>query len=120
MINRNVLATRYRKIPGLVTLTIYRLTVNDQVSTAQEVRFVEYRPQSRSESVGSDGPMLAKSATINLWVNELKGWIPREYDVIRVQTPGGSVAWWQIKSWALEMMDTRYKCLCEPTQELPQ
>lgn len=118
MINRIHLASRNKKIPGLVTATIYRLTVNDVVSTSQQVERVEYRPQSRSENVGSDGPVLSKGATINLWVNELKGWIPREYDVLRIRTPGGAVTWWTIRSWTLDMMDTRYVCTCEPTQEV--
>ena len=116
MLNRMQLSTRYRMIPGLVSATIYRKGQDDNVATSQEVKFVEFKTPKASQSGTLDVGNRQETSLIFLWVNELKGWIVEDFDIIHVyDTTQGLDEWWLAQSSSLEQMRTRYRCECVRT-----
>lgn len=116
MLNRALLSTRYRMIPGLISATLYRKGSDDVVASSGEVGYVEFKSPRSSQTGNEFGASRQEQALIFLWVNELDGWAVQEFDIIHaVSAEQGIDSWWLAGVVSLEMMSTRYRCECVPT-----
>jgi hypothetical protein len=112
MMDRDTLLHFHRKIPRPKVVWVYRMD-EETVVEKIEVPFAQVRLMSRQEVVAQFGPSVTKAREINLFVAELNGFEPREYD--RIECEG---EWWYIASHNLEAMDTRYRCNCLESSEV--
>lgn len=110
--DRSALLHFHRKLPNPKVAMVYRMD-EESVVEQIEVPFVQTRLMSRQEIVSQFGPTVTKAREINLFVAELNGFVPREYD--RIQVDG---EWWYIGSHNLEAMETRYRCNCLESSEV--
>lgn len=118
-VNRAWLATRYRMIPGLVSSTIYRMSVEDLVTASQVVLKVRFKSVKVVEKKSDFGPTLQKMAEIHLYANELGTWVVLENDIIHVVDAEQKLdSWWRIDTVDYELLNTRAKCMCNPTSAL--
>lgn len=116
MLNRMLLSTRYRMIPGLCTATIFRKSSSDVATDGRDVNFVEFKAPKSTGGGSELGATRSENATICLWVNELAGWIVEEYDIVHVVNAEQLIdSWWLVSTATLEMMGTRYRCDCVAT-----
>lgn len=116
MLNRMLLSTRYRMIPGLGRATLYRKGANDKIRAQQQVAYVEFKTPGSSQSGSELGSSRSEATSIFLWVNELAGWKVDDFDIVHyVNEEQGEDSWWVVNSQKLEMMGTRYRCECLPT-----
>lgn len=118
-VNRAWLATRYRMIPGLVSSTIYRMSVADLVTASQAVLKVRFKSVKVIEKKSDFGPTLQKMAEIHLYSNELGTWVVLENDIIHVVDAEQKLdSWWRVDTVAYELLNTRANCMCNPTSAL--
>ena len=113
MLTRQNMLLVHRKLPDPKTVTIYALE-DDAVVGSQVAQFSQVRPHSSKETAEIFGPTQQKSCEINVFYAEINGWVMKPYHVLKVVRVTG-IEWWRVDSVTLEMMDTRYRCICVPT-----
>lgn len=110
--DRSTLLHVHRKLPNPKVAMVYRMD-EEAVVEKIEAPFTQVRLMSRQEIVSLFGPTVTQAREINLFVAELNGFVPRQYD--RIQVDG---EWWYIAAHNLEAMDTRYRCNCLESSEV--
>ncbi len=113
MLTRQNVLLVHRKLPEPKVVTLYALE-DDAVIASQEAQYSQVRPHTRKETADIFGPTQTRSCEINVFAAEIGTWQVKEYHVIKVVKTTGT-EWWRVDSVTLEMMDTRYRCICVPT-----
>lgn len=111
-LSRLNVSDRHRIMPGMQSVTLYRVNARDEVTAVQEViDGAEVRPVSRSDQAGEQ-PTKSKKCVINLWVDLMAGWELEEFDLIR----HGS-NWWIVDDATLGMLESRYVANCSESKD---
>lgn len=107
MLERNQVKVFYKKLPRPRLVQLFRMN-EDTVEFSKDVPYSQVRAMSVQEAAAIFGPTVTKAREINLFTDELKGVVPRQYDRLYVDGE-----YWFIDLITLEMMDTRYRCMCK-------
>lgn len=109
MLTQGFVALRHRIMPGLIHgVRLVRLGRGDAVSATQDVNYVRYKSNSKTERKSMIGPVKEMSAIIHFYRIELGDWVLQEDDIVVVN---GS-EWWRIDSIDRRQMQTKFICTC--------
>ena len=110
MMDFDDLADLHEIIPGIRTVNLYPMGAGSVLGSAIEVTAAEKRPTDRKDEAIIARMEVELDATVfHLWPSTFSSHHKVSIDDVIVEGNGDR---WQVKVARLEMMDTRWRCLC--------